>query len=393
MLLHIIKMIWNRKRSNSLIIAEVAIAFMVVFFLAVIAIRNYTLYQIPLGYDYQNMWQVRLFTGGRWNSESDQETLKQLTTGLDQFAEVQSVNLMRTPTFEDWSWTSSSEINGIEQIYNANSIDDGAAENLNMTLLEGRWFGPQDSGQNYTPVIINRRFADQVFPDQSPIGQNIAESNSRERRIVGVFEDFRQFGELHRLTNYVFTRYDINTPNELNINHIQLKLLPGTTAVFEEALSKRLKGIAPNWEFNIESWDSKRKSHLRETLLPMMILGVIGSFLILMVAMGLFGVLWQNVTGRTQEIGLRRALGATANSIHWQIIAELLVVTLLGIAGAVVLLIQLPILGLFSELNWSLFWPALSVATVFMLLLSATCAFYPGKIATAYVPAEALHYE
>jgi putative ABC transport system permease protein len=49
---------------------------------------------------------------------------------------------------------------------------------------------------------------------------------------------------------------------------------------------------------------------------------VIAAFLLVMVAFGLFGVLWQNTTQRIPEIGLRRALGADAGSIYRQIIAE-----------------------------------------------------------------------
>lgn len=113
----------------------------------------------------------------------------------------------------------------------------------------------------------------------------------------------------------------------------------------------------------------------------------------IMVAMGLFGVLWQNVTARTQEIGLRRALGSTALQIHRQIITELMVVSFFGVSIAALILVQFPLLGIFSELNWGLFGSAFLLALVLMTLLSIICAFYPGKIATNYSPAEALHYE
>ena len=65
----------------------------------------------------------------------------------------------------------------------------------------------------------------------------------------------------------------------------------------------------------------------------MLAVGVVAGFLMLMVALGLTGVLWQNVTQRTREIGLRRAKGATARRIHRQILGELLVMTTLALAA------------------------------------------------------------
>lgn len=396
MFTHILKMVWNRKKSNALIVAEIAIAFLVVFSLAALALRNYQLYQTPLGFDYQNMWRVTIKPSAQWQPERDLVAVKQILTELERQPEVAKAHLLDNPTFMNWSWTSSYDFNGKEIRYTGNRFDDGAAETFGMTLLEGRWFGPQDSGQNYTPVLINKRFVDQFFSGENIIGKNIAEvdeNNPTERRVVGVFQDFRQMGELSKLTPYLFERLDLESDSNRALRGIELKMSPNTQIIFEEKMQKLMKRIAPHWEFDIQTWASKRQTHIKETLLPVTILAIVGTFLMIMVAMGLFGVLWQNVTARTQEIGLRRALGSTAKLIHLQIITELMVVSFFGIVIATLILVQFPLLGVFSELNWSLFGSAFSFALVLMMLLSVICAFYPGKIATNYSPSEALHYE
>ena len=53
-----------------------------------------------------------------------------------------------------------------------------------------------------------------------------------------------------------------------------------------------------------------RREHLQSQLIPLMIFGIVSGFLLLMVVLGLTGVMWQNVTRRTREVGLRRAAGA-----------------------------------------------------------------------------------
>ncbi len=396
MLMHILKMVWNRKKSNALIVAEIAIAFLVVFSLAALALRNYQLYQTPLGFNYDNMWRITITPSARWEPERDAVAVKQILSALENQSEVAKAQLLDNPTFLSWSWTSSYELDGQLIRYTGNRFDDGAAETFGMTLLQGRWFGPQDSGQNYRPILVNKRFVDQFFPGEQIVGKNIAENKGEdytERRVVGVFEDFRQMGELSKLTPYLFERLDLNTKVERPVRGIEIKVNPNTPIIFEETIQKLIKQIAPHWEADIRSWESKRQTHLKETLLPITILAIVGSFLMIMVAMGLFGVLWQNVTSRTQEIGLRRALGSTAKMIHLQIMTELMVVSFFGVVIAAVILLQFPLLGVFSELTWGLFGSAFLVALLVMLVLSVICAFYPGKMATNYSPSQALHYE
>ena len=64
------------------------------------------------------------------------------------------------------------------------------------------------------------------------------------------------------------------------------------------------------------------RESFRSRLVPLALGATIAGFLMLMVALGLIGVLWQNVTRRTREIGLRRAAGASHGDIRRQVIME-----------------------------------------------------------------------
>lgn len=394
MFLHLLKMICNRKRANGLIIIEVAIAFVVIFAVAVLSIRNYNLYQIPLGYTYENMWRIQINPAGNWDESKYEDTLLQIINAVKQQSEVERLHLLANPTFRSWGRRTSSDVDGQKIFYHSNSFDDTAAQTFGMSLNQGRWFGQQDANQHYDAVLVNQKFVDLYFSEQSPIGKNITEineDNDRERRIVGVFQAFRQYGELSPVVPYAFTRSDMQKPGRMS--GIEIKLSENIDTSFEQKLLEMLNRLAPEYTYSLTSWASQRDSQIRDTTLPLTVFSIIASFLIIMVAMGLFGVLWQNVTSRTHEIGLRRALGATATSIHMQIVGELLIVTSIGITIAFVGLVQLPMLGVFQELDWPLFWISLLAALGFMLSLAALCAFYPGKIATGYSPSEALHYE
>ena len=124
-----------------------------------------------------------------------------------------------------------------------------------------------------------------------------------------------------------------------------------------------------------------------------MIAALVAGFLILMVALGLLGVLWQAVTQRTQEIGVRRAKGADARRIYEQILGELLGITVLALAVGTVLLLQLPLIGWLDFLEPKVTIPAYLISLLFMAGLTALCGLYPSHLASRVNPAEALHYE
>jgi putative ABC transport system permease protein len=91
---------------------------------------------------------------------------------------------------------------------------------------------------------------------------------------------------------------------------------------------------------------------------------------------------------------LRRATGATAVNIYWQIIVEQLLLTSLAMSVGLILLAQLPITGVLGEnLSWPLFGVAAIIAMSIMALVSVLCALYPAWRASRLSPTEALHYE
>lgn len=177
-------------------------------------------------------------------------------------------------------------------------------------------------------------------------------------------------------------------------NNIMLKLRPGTPRTFETRLNARLKQVRADWNYIVTPLPDGRKSMLGTQMIPLTILSVIAAFLLVMVAFGLFGVLWQNTTQRIPEIGLRRALGASAGDIYRQIVAEQMLLSSGAMAVALVLLVQLPLTGVFGEnLDWTVFFMASVLSAGVICLLSLLCSLYPGWRAARLSPTQALHYE
>src|ERR1700753_3190284 len=128
------------------------------------------------------------------------------------------------------------------------------------------------------------------------------------------------------------------------------------------------------------------------TLVPMIALLIVACFLIINVALGLFCVLWYNINKRRGEIGLRRAIGATGNSVSGQLVNEAMILATLSLIIGAFFAIQFPLLNLF-DLPASVYIIALFLSIIFIYLLVFVCSLYPGKQAAAIYPAVALHEE
>jgi len=280
----------------------------------------------------------------------------------------------------------------------ANNVTDGFKDVMGLELVRGRWFEPADDALNWDPVVINQRLAEELFGAEDPLGKTISTSrepqrDERERHVIGVISEFRENGELQQPENYTFTRKKLTGVDDDFMLHLVLKVRPGTPPAFEEKLMNRLAAEAKGISFEVNPLAKTRASFLRIYMAPLLAIGVVAAFLMIMVSLGLVGVVWQSVTQRTTEIGLRRALGGTATAIHAQVLGELVVITSVGLLLGTALVAQLPLLGVMTFVGTRVFLVGLGTSLALIYLLTLLCGLYPSMLASKIQPAEALHYE
>jgi putative ABC transport system permease protein len=313
---------------------------------------------------------------------------------VQEFNEVESVAAaLSTP----YSFGSSSGIyvrDGRELQYERNEVTDDLKDVLDLDLVRGRWFSKEDNGLNWKPVVINESLARDLLGSVDPIGKNISHSDDKlERRVIGVVSEYRRMGELSAPNNQIFFRTDLNNPKHRPPRNLLIKMRPGVTPDFEPKLIARLQAVAKDWSFEINTLEDSRDLMMRVFLTPVIVGGTISGFMIIMVVLGLMGVLWQNVTQRTKEIGLRRAKGATAGRIYNQILGELALITTFGVLAGIAVIIQFPLLDLIGSIGGKVYTISLIISLVLIYLLTLICGVYPARLATRVQPAEALHYE
>jgi len=398
MIAHLFKLVWNRKRSNLLIVTEILLSFLVVFSLAATGLYLGQRFREPLGYDYRDVWDISVArnTGHDWGpwTAADAATFRRLLETLESMEQVVAVAGSDTGPYKGSRSLNGWKYRQRDVISETSRATPRMTEVLGLELVEGRWLRDEDSALDWTPVVIDRDLAQELLGDEDPLGKRITErEEDGDLRVVGVVREYRRAGEFERSQPHMFQPADLESDGGLSLDTLLVRLVPGVPADFEQPMLEALRAQAREWSFTVEHLETARERYLRHMLLPLAVVGLVAFFLLVMVVLGLTGVMWQNVTRRTREIGLRRAAGARRADIHRQIVGEVMVTASLGIAVGSLIAIQVPLLGPFAFVPYAVVLPALVGSAAAILGLAALCGLYPGWSAARIRPAEALHYE
>jgi putative ABC transport system permease protein len=345
-----------------------------------------------MGFEYENLWSV-----------SYNNTYKgKNTDSLNNYYEILRRSLKSMPEVKDLAFCSdnipfsantwSNSINyGKHSVSNVDqyTVTESYKNTLNMQLLEGRWFDKGDAVATNKPVVINSDLKETLFGEGSAVGK-ILGNDKNKFKVIGVVQGVKEKGDYAKAGSGMYYRADTGAFRWLG--KIIVKVEPGANAAFEARLYKTLSNYMKDSNVEIEHLVNKRTSINYFTLVPMIVLLIVGGFLTINVALGLFGVLWYNINKRRGEIGLRRAVGASGSSISWQLIAETLVLATFSLIIGSFFAVQFPLLNVF-DLQAGIYLLALLFSVIFIYALVIICAAYPGKQAAAIYPAVALHEE
>lgn len=388
MFTHLFKLIWNKKKQNFLLTVELLVSFMVIFAVFTLLTYAYTNYRKPSNFKYDRVWAANY---GIPEGMTDPDSIAMAVEALKK-------SILAMPQVESLSFSSSNVPFSANTMNNTVSYrnerlsadfyvtESGYQDVLGLNLIAGSWFSPDDKARA-KPVVINESLNERLFGTESGVGKILGENDFR---VVGVVADFKSKGDYQPADYGMYLPMD--STDYSHGNSMLIRVTPDADAAFEGKLHKTLAKFSRGTSIEIEHLDKKRVVKNRITLVPTLILLIISGFLIFNVALGLFGVLWYNISRRKGEIGLRRALGASGSSISRQLVAEILVLSTLALVLGSFFAVQFPLLNVF-DLPGQVYYTALVLAIAFIYILAAVCALYPGRSAAAIFPAVALHEE
>jgi putative ABC transport system permease protein len=266
---------------------------------------------------------------------------------------------------------------------------------VGVSLRAGRVFDDGDRADTEPVIIINETLAHRFWPDRAAVGRRLREGGPNSEApwltVVGVVADVRRQDPQRAPIAQAFRPHTQRITTAMNLL-VATDVEPGSLAGTLRALVAEVDRSVP-----VSIGTTLRESLDRRLDSRRFILGLIGSFAgiaLVLAGVGIFGLINYSVARRTQEIGVRMALGARPGSVLRMVLGDGLKLAVAGIAGGAVLgAMLLPMLtSMLFEV--SLADPlSLSVSIGALVGVALLACYVPARRAVAVNPVTALHAE
>jgi putative ABC transport system permease protein len=265
---------------------------------------------------------------------------------------------------------------------------------MDIALLRGRVFTDSDTANSPSVMVVSKAFTKVYFPNEDAIGKRIVldGKNKTPREIVGVVDDVRRKGLDTDVQPEMYFSYVQKPERRLNLvirstTEDASQLTPAARAEVKAFNPRQIIWRAQTLEQMLSTSVAPRKFN-------MMLLGIFAGVALVLAAVGLYGVMSYSVSWRTQEIGIRMALGAKRTDVLRMVVRQGMTMTLIGLALGLVGVIALSrvMVGLLYGVSPTDPLTFTGVSIVLLVVALLACLI-PARRATRVDPIVALRSE
>jgi predicted permease len=391
--------------GKSLLIVQVAVSLMLLVGAGLFLRTLHNLRHVDVGFNPQNLLLFRV--SPQLNRYDDKRTIalyRDMMARLGSIAGVRGV-AMSSPALLSGSVNSTSiYVQG--RVYAVGSLrSDGNSINrlvispnffdlMGIPVIMGRGFTDHDSESAPKVVVINEAAARTYFPNENPIGQRFGSSleTTGQLEIVGVLRDAKYDSVRDAAPPTMYVPFLQNAARGFGMFEVRTA---GNPTGVVGGVRDTIRQIDPNLPVMDVSTQIEQveKRFLQEKVFAQAY-SLFGALALLLASVGLFGLMSYNVSRRTNEIGIRMALGAQREDVQGLIMRESMILVAVGV-----------VIGLALAITGSRFVATLlyglaptdlltmGLAIVVMVAVSALAGYLPARRASNVDPMIALRYE
>ncbi|HEU0177190.1 MAG TPA: ABC transporter permease [Blastocatellia bacterium] len=346
--------------SRGLIVAQMALSLLLLVGAGLFIRTLYNLQHVNLGFNAENLLLFRLQPRqAGYKDERLMQFYEQLLARLEALPGVRAATFATVPLIADNNETAyvllpgETEKTAAEHITNRQMARENYFATMEIPLLRGRAFTAQDDERAPQVGIVNQNFAQKFFPNADVLGQRVTVSK-REVEIIGVVADTKYLSQREEITPLLYTpwRQEVAVIGEMWFA-LRTAVEPTALVAASRQVVRDLDSNLPVTEVSAQT--TRAQATLGAERLYARLLSFFGGLALLLAAIGLSGVLAYSVAQRTNEIGVRVALGAQTTDVLRPILWQGMKLVLLGLAVGVLAgyaLLRLLTGQYFASDNW-----------------------------------------
>ncbi len=394
----------KRRLRQTLVTSEVALTLVLLVSAGLLVQSLMRMESVNLGFNPNNLLMTVVdLSAGRYGDDSKVNAFyDQLLARVRALPGVRGATLNSSPPL-DTGWETGFDVEGRPPfpvgkgpLAEISIVDSDYFRVMEIPVLRGRAFGPQDTHDGPPSILIDEAFARRIWPGEDALGKHLLISINTPRpktfAVVGILPTVRLYGyseEPHFLQLYFSqSQFAIASPTLLVRSS-------GDPSALAAPIRRIVYDLDPNQPvFAVRTLENDLKDSISSPHLMVSLLTVFAALALLLAICGLYGVVSYAVSQGRREIGIRVALGAQPSQILWRVLSQGARPALIGVAIGLVgsFAVTRLLRGLLYGV--SVVDPATFVAVPVLLTMVVLLACYmPARRALRVDPTVALRYE
>jgi len=301
-------------------------------------------------------------------------------------------------TFHEGSWNGYITVPGMPVNHDLdtkhNVIGNDYFKTMQIPLVAGRLFDSRDTATSQRVAVISEHMAKTLFPAGSPIGHSYhigGPSSPWEEQVIGIVKDVK-FGDLDEQPEDI--DYIPYTQRSYTFSDFEARYTGDFTSISTE-VQQVIHSIDRDLPItHVTTLDEQVARSITNQRLVAQLSAFFGLLAVFLSAIGIYGLMSYVVSRRTNEIGIRMALGAARSNVSWLVMREIVLLVAIGIA------IGIPVTLAGSRLVANMLYGlkgtdpvSLTAAVLLLLAVAALAGYFPARRASKVDPMVALRYE